>query len=132
MVPFLLGPDIFFSFWEGSDADVCTLCKNAQLCIYCLLIVDLYMKEMIILCGYVCVFIYIYIYTYIHMYIYIYMYDIHIYTYTFIYVCICINIDTYSTMSLFLKRSLGVLKAPCGVHGHLPSSILAGLSVFVL
>lgn len=50
--------ELVSSGWEGCSADVSTLCNNAQLCIYCLLIVDLYMKEIIIL----------YIYIYIRIY----------------------------------------------------------------
>lgn len=44
--------------WEGRDANVSTLYNNGQLCIYCLFIVDLYMKRN----EYI---IYIYIYLYI-------------------------------------------------------------------
>ena len=31
--------------WEGRDANVSTLYNDGQLCIYCLFIVDLYMKR---------------------------------------------------------------------------------------
>lgn len=41
--------DISGFLWAGRDANVSTLYNDGQLCIYCLFIVDLYIKEMSIL-----------------------------------------------------------------------------------
>lgn len=49
-----------FFLWEGWDANVSTLYNDGKLCIYCLFIVDLYMKRN----EYI-----IYIYIYISLYI---------------------------------------------------------------
>lgn len=44
-VPFLVKCYINMFLWEGWDANVSTLYNDGQLCIYCLFIVDLYMKR---------------------------------------------------------------------------------------